>query len=72
VRAGRATRGKWRILDGNVQSGLFSYSELQMWLPPPVSIKDRVGWTMLQQELSCVLAHTGFMGSCKLSSFDGR
>jgi hypothetical protein len=25
---GGATRGKWRILDGNVESGLFSCSEL--------------------------------------------
>jgi hypothetical protein len=33
-----------------------------------VSIKDRVGCTMLQQALSCVLTHTGFMGSRKLSS----
>jgi hypothetical protein len=37
-----------------------------------VSIKDHVGWALLQQALSCVLAHTGFMGSHKLSSFDGR
>jgi hypothetical protein len=28
-RLGRATRGKWGILDGNVESGLMSYSELQ-------------------------------------------
>jgi hypothetical protein len=33
-----------------------------------VSIKDRVGCAMLQQPLSCVLTHTGFMGSCKLSN----
>jgi hypothetical protein len=33
-----------------------------------VSIKDRVGCAMLQQTLSCVLTHTGFMGSRKLSS----
>jgi hypothetical protein len=37
-----------------------------------VLIKDRVGWAMLQEALSCVLAHTGFMGSHKLSSFDDR
>jgi hypothetical protein len=34
-----------------------------------VSIKDRIGCALLQQTLSCVLTHTGFMGSCKLSSF---
>jgi hypothetical protein len=33
-----------------------------------VSIKDRVGCALLQQALNCVLMHTGFMGSCKLSS----
>jgi hypothetical protein len=33
-----------------------------------VSIKDRVGCAMLQQGLSCVLMHTRFMGSRKLSS----
>jgi hypothetical protein len=33
-----------------------------------VSIKDRIGCALLQQALSCILTHTGFMGSCKLSS----
>jgi hypothetical protein len=33
-----------------------------------VSIKDRVGCALLQQVLSCVLTHVGFMGSRKLSS----
>jgi hypothetical protein len=37
-----------------------------------VSIKDRVGCALLQQALSCVLTHTGFMGSRKLSSIDVR
>jgi hypothetical protein len=37
-----------------------------------VSIKDRIGCALLQQALSCVLKHTGFMGSRKLSSVDGR
>jgi uncharacterized protein YndB with AHSA1/START domain len=31
VRPGGATRGKWRISDGKVESGLFSYSELRRW-----------------------------------------
>jgi hypothetical protein len=26
-----ATREKWRIPDGKVESGLFSYSELRRW-----------------------------------------
>jgi hypothetical protein len=33
-----------------------------------VSIKDRGSSALLQQALSCVLMHTGFMGSRKLSS----
>jgi hypothetical protein len=33
-----------------------------------VSIKGRVGWALLQQALSCVLAHTRFMGSHKIST----
>jgi hypothetical protein len=33
-----------------------------------MSIKDRVGCALLQQALSCVLTHTEFMGSRKLSS----
>jgi hypothetical protein len=32
-----------------------------------MSIKDRVGCALLQQPLSCVLMHMGFMGSRKLS-----
>jgi hypothetical protein len=37
-----------------------------------VSIKDRIGWALLKQALSCVLAHTRFMEFHKLSSFDGH
>jgi hypothetical protein len=33
-----------------------------------VSIEDRVGCALLQQALSCVLTHVGFMGPHKLSS----
>jgi hypothetical protein len=43
VRPGGATWGKWRIPDGNGESGLFSYLEHQRWYPSPVSIKDHVG-----------------------------
>jgi hypothetical protein len=31
ARPGGATRRKWRIPDGKVESGLFSYSELRRW-----------------------------------------
>jgi hypothetical protein len=72
VRPAGATRGKWRILDGKDESGLMSDSELHGGSPPLVSIKDCVGCALLQQALSCVLTHMGFMGSHKLSSFDGR
>jgi hypothetical protein len=37
-----------------------------------VLIKDRIGCALLQQALSCVLTHTGFMGSRKFSNVDGR
>jgi hypothetical protein len=53
------------------ESGLMSDSELQGG-SPPVSIKDRAGCALLQQALSCVLTHMGFMRSHKLSSIDGR
>jgi hypothetical protein len=33
-----------------------------------VLIKDHIGCVLLQQALICVLTHTGFMGSRKLSS----
>jgi hypothetical protein len=33
-----------------------------------VSIMDHVGCALLPQALSCVLMHTGFIGSRKLSS----
>jgi hypothetical protein len=41
VRPVGATRGKWGIVDGKVESGLMSDSELQGGSPPPVSIEDR-------------------------------
>jgi hypothetical protein len=61
VRPGGVSRGKWRILDGKDESGLMSDSELQGGSP-------RLCWALLQQALSCVLTHMGFMGSRKLSS----
>jgi hypothetical protein len=41
--------GEYRM--GMNESGLFSYSELRRWQPPPVSIKDRIGWALFQQAL---------------------
>jgi hypothetical protein len=62
-----ATRGKWRILDGNVESGLISDLELQggsartCWL--------RTDCLTPVSKLDYVLLHAGFMGSRKPSSF---
>jgi hypothetical protein len=52
VRQGGATRGTWGILDGKVESGLISDSELQGGSPACVDC------ALLQQALSCVLMHT--------------
>jgi hypothetical protein len=35
----QATRGKWRILDGNVESGLDHKFRATWWLPPATSIE---------------------------------
>jgi hypothetical protein len=67
---GGATRRKWRILDGKDESGLMSDSELQYG--SPCLCRDHVDCALLQQALSCVLTHMGFMGSRKLSSVNGR
>jgi hypothetical protein len=36
---------------GRMMSGVFSCSELRRWYPPPVSIKNRFGWALLQQAI---------------------
>jgi hypothetical protein len=66
VRLGGATRGKWRILDGKVESVLMSDLELQ----GGSTHLCRLG--PVATSIDYVLAHTGFMRSHKLSSFDGR
>jgi hypothetical protein len=66
----RPIRGLWRISNGKDESGLFSYSELQggslnlCWL--------RTDCLAQVSKFDYVLTHTRFMGSLKLSSFDGR
>ncbi len=65
-----ATRGKWGILDGKVESGLMSDSELQGGSPRLCRL--RTDHLAPVNKIDYVLAHTGFMGSRKLSSFDGR
>jgi hypothetical protein len=63
-------RGLWRILDGKFESGLMSDSELWAGSPRPCQLRtDRLA---LVSKFDYVLTHTGFMGSHKLSSFDGR
>ena len=68
MRSGGATRGKWGILDGKDESGLMSDSELQGGSPRLCRLRTA---SVEPQALSCVLTHTGFMGSRKLSSVDG-
>jgi hypothetical protein len=70
VRSGGATRGKWRILDVKVESGRMSDSELQGGSPHLCQL--RTHHLAPVNKIDYVLAHTGFMGSRKLSSFDGR
>jgi hypothetical protein len=37
-----------------------------------MSIKDHLSWALLQQTLSCVLMHMGYMEPRKLSTLDGH
>jgi hypothetical protein len=53
-------------------SGLMSDSELQGGSPRLCRLRTASVCALLQQALSCVLTHTGFMGSHKLSSVDDR
>jgi hypothetical protein len=70
MRPGRAIRGLWRILDENDKSGLFSCSEL--WGSSPCLCQIRtVSVGSCGTSIDYVLLHTRFMGSHKLSSFDG-
>jgi hypothetical protein len=63
---------KWGILDGKDESGLMSDSKLQGGSPRLCRLRTASVVPCLLQALSCVLTHTRFMGSCKLSSVDGR
>jgi hypothetical protein len=45
-----------------IEGGLMSDSELQGGSHPSELIKDCVSWAMLQQALSYVLTHMGYMG----------
>jgi hypothetical protein len=64
-------RGLWRILDGKDESGLFSCLELRGGSPRLCQLRtSSVGPCVTS--IDYVMAHTGFMGSLKFSSFDGR
>jgi hypothetical protein len=64
------TRGLWRILDGKVECGLMSDSELRSGSPHLCQLRtDRLA---PGNKIDYVLTHTRFMGSRKLSSFDGH
>jgi hypothetical protein len=57
MRLGGATRGKWRMPDGKDESGMFLSLELRRWYPPPVSIKDCVGWALRNKHRLCTGAY---------------
>jgi hypothetical protein len=63
-------RGLWRILDGKVDSSLISYSELRGGSTRPCRL--RTDCLAPVSKFDYVVTHTRFMGSCKISSFDGR
>jgi hypothetical protein len=66
----RPIRGLSRILDGKSESVLMSDSELQGGSPCPCRL--RTDCLASVSNFDYILTHTRFMGSCKLSSFDGR
>jgi hypothetical protein len=70
VRPGGAIRGMWRILDGKDESGLFSCSELRGGSPRLSRLRtDRLA---PMSKLDYLLVHMGFMGNCKLNSFNSH
>jgi hypothetical protein len=61
LRPGRATKGKWRILDGKGESGMMSDSELQGSSPRLCQLRT----TLIRPcgtSFDYVLMHVGFMG----------
>jgi hypothetical protein len=56
VRLGGTTRGKWRILDGKVESGLISDSELQG--DSPRLCRLRTNRLAPVNKIDYILAHT--------------
>jgi hypothetical protein len=69
-RPGGAISGLWRILDRKDESGLMSDSELHGGNPRLCRLRTDCLATV--NKIDYVLTHMGFMGSRKLSSFDGR
>jgi hypothetical protein len=43
--------------DGKDESGMFLSLELRRWYPPPVSIKDCVGWALRNKHRLCTGAY---------------
>jgi hypothetical protein len=63
-------RGLWRILDRKGESGLMSDLDLRGGSPFPCRLRtDRLAPV---SKFDYVPSHTGFMGSRKLSSFNGH
>jgi hypothetical protein len=70
MRSGGAIRGLWRILDVKDESGLFSCSELRGGSLRLCQL--RTDHLIPVRKFNYILAYTRFMGSYKLSSFNGR
>jgi hypothetical protein len=51
MRPDGAIRGKWRILDGKVESNLDHKFRAPRWYPPPGLIKTHVGWVRMNKHL---------------------
>jgi hypothetical protein len=60
-------RGLWRILDGKGECDLMS--DLELWGGSPRPCRLRIDRLASVSKLDYLLAHTGFVGSRKLSNF---
>jgi hypothetical protein len=70
LRPSRATRGKYRILDGKGESGLFFYIQSSEGGSPCLCRLRTVSVEPCRISIDYVLMHTRFMEPCKFTSFD--
>jgi hypothetical protein len=71
MRSDGAIMGLWRILDEKDESKLFLYSELRGGSPHLCQLRSASA-RLCGTSIDYVQAHTGFMRSHKVSSFDGH